>query len=69
VRHPKQDNAMLPEYIIYDELKRQRKEQEIDERPQLEIPRYMPYWPEPSSDDESGDSEREHDSDVIIIQM
>lgn len=59
---------MLPEYIIYDELKRQRKKNEVDDRPQLEIPRYMPYWPE-SSDEESDEEERERDSDVVIIQM
>lgn len=40
---------MLPDYIIYDELKRERerREREQDQRPQLEIPRYMPYWPQP----------------------
>ena len=40
---------MLPEYIIYDELKRERerRERNRDQRPQLEVPRYLPYWPQP----------------------
>ncbi len=60
---------MLPEYIIYDELKRQRKREEVQQdRPQLEIPRYMPYWPE-KSEEEGESEERERESDVVIIQM
>lgn len=58
---------MLPEYIIYDELKRQREKEQSDDRPQLEIPRYMPYWPEESEEGER--EERENESDVVIIQM
>jgi hypothetical protein len=59
---------MLPEYIIYDELKRQRKRDEVDDRPHLEVPQYMPYWPD-ASDEESDDAENERKSDVVIIQM
>lgn len=60
---------MLPDYIIYDELRR-REEREQDERPrpQLEVPRYVPYWPESEADDEADDDE-ESDRGVIIIQM
>lgn len=60
---------MLPEYIIYDELKRQREREQMDERPQLEIPRYMPYWPDDKADEEGENEERERGSDVVIIQM
>lgn len=37
----------VPDYIIYDELKKQRRERAArEERPQLEMPRYTPYWPD-----------------------
>ena len=57
----------LPDYLIYDELERERQERrrEEDERPRLEVPRYMPYWPE----DEGPDEEEESDRGVVIIQM
>lgn len=58
----------LPDYLIYDELERERQERrrEKEDRPRLEVPRYMPYWP-----DEEGEDEKESDEDrgVVIIQM
>lgn len=60
---------MLPDYIIYDELRRQRELEEVEQhRPHLEVPRYIPYWPDPEHDDDPSDDE-ERDSGVIIIQM
>jgi len=57
----------LPDYLIYDELERERQERrrQDDERPRLEVPRYMPYWPE----DEAQEEEEEKDRGVVIIQM
>lgn len=49
---------MLPDYIIYDEMKkeRERRERERDaERPRLEIPRHMPYLPEESREENEDD--------------
>lgn len=59
---------MLPDYIIYDELERMRREEQAnqEERPRLELPLYMPYWQER---DERDESETESDRGVIIIQM
>ena len=39
---------MLPDYIIYDELKREREERERrrSQRPQLDLELPLPYWPE-----------------------
>ncbi len=62
---------MLPDYIIYDELKRQRErlERERDNRPQLEVPRYVPYWPESEFESPAyGDDESSSDRGVTIIQ-
>jgi hypothetical protein len=58
---------MLPDYIIYDELERMRREEHPnqEERPRLELPLYMPYWEEREEPRE----ESESDSGVIIIQM
>ena len=50
---------IVPDYIIYDELKRERERRSRDDRPQLEVPRYTPYWPDEA---ERRNSERdEHD--------
>lgn len=60
---------MLPDYIIYDELKkeRERRRRERSERPRIEQP--PPFWPE--SEFDGPDSEEEEDSDrgVEIIQI
>ncbi len=39
---------MLPDFIIYDELKRQREQRERQrhQRPQLDLELPLPYWPE-----------------------
>lgn len=59
---------MLPDYIVYDEMSRREEYEEVDRRPYLEIPRYVPYWPEPDQDPDR-DEEEESERDVIIIQM
>jgi hypothetical protein len=58
---------MLPDYIIYDELKRQRErqERERDERPQLEVPRYMPYWPQPEFEPPTRDDGSDRGVEII----
>jgi hypothetical protein len=58
---------MLPDYIIYDELKRERErgEREQDQRPQLEIPRYMPYWPQPEFESPARDDGDERGVEII----
>ena len=54
---------MIPDYLIYDELKRRRQEQESDQRVQLELPLYTPRAPisEPPGPDEAGDERSEYD--------
>jgi hypothetical protein len=61
---------MLPDYIIYDELKREReKKREQESRPQLEVPRYIPYWPQPEFDAPQYDQEEPSgERGVAIIQ-
>lgn len=65
----------VPDYIIYDELKRQRQERATrEERPQLEMPRYIPYWPEagfdePDAERRERDEEQGEERGEIIIQM
>lgn len=58
---------IVPDYIIYDELKKERERRIQDEqRPQLEVPRYVPYWPEPAvreSSEESFEDEQERRDD------
>lgn len=59
---------MLPDYIIYDELKKERqKREELRERPRLEIPRYPVY--EPEFDPEQPETEEEAERGVAIIQF
>lgn len=63
---------MLPDYMIRDELERMRREREAeaerqDDRPRLEVPRYMPLWPEDYS--EESEAEEGTDRGVVIIQM
>ena len=65
----------VPDYIIYDELKRQRQERATrEERPQLEMPRYIPYWPEagfdePGAEHKERDEEQGEERGEVIIQM
>ena len=60
---------MLPDYIIYDELKREREGRRSEERPQLEVPRYMPYLPEGEERDRPAEREEPEESSEIVIQM
>ena len=58
---------MLPDYIIYDELRRQQELEEAEQhRPYLEVPQYIPYWPEAEKTEEE---DEDRDRNVIIIQM
>ena len=59
---------MLPDYIIYDELRRREMPEHPERpRPQLEVPTYVPYLPDSEKDEESDEEEAERG--VIIIQM
>lgn len=60
----------LPDYIIYDELKREREkreERDRQERPRLEIPRHIPYWPEEEAEEDT--DRNESDRGVVILEM
>ena len=62
-------SPMLPDYIIYDELKKEREKRERErerERPRLEIPSHRPY-----RDDAEEKAEQEDSSErgVAIIQF
>lgn len=59
---------MLPDYIIYDELKKEReKREQRRERPRLEIPRHRPYLPD--GEEEQAEQEEKSDRGVAIIQF
>jgi hypothetical protein len=59
---------MLPDYIIYDELKKEREERDqLRERPRLEIPRYPMYRPD--SESEKPEMEETEERGVAIIQF
>ncbi len=59
---------MLPDYIIYDELKKEReKREQLRERPRLEIPCPMPYLPD--LEEEKSDREDEGERGVAILQF
>ncbi len=61
---------MIPDYIIYDEMKRRRAERERDQRVQLEVPLYRPRLPisePPGEDDDAYDDTG--DRGVFIIDI
>ncbi len=60
---------MLPDYIIYDELKkeRERRRRERGERPRIEQP--LPWWPESEFDGQDNEDEEESNRGVEIIQI
>lgn len=58
----------VPDYIIYDELKKRRESAHREERPQLEMPRYMPCWPDEYEDSEE-ETERSEERGETIIRM
>lgn len=59
---------MLPDYIIYDELKKEREREQERERPRLDIPKYRPPSPDSEFDDDQA-GEEDSDRGVTIIQM
>ena len=64
-------HKIVPDYIIYDELKKQRDRATQEQRPQLEVPRYIPLWPEGEFGEKPREDEVEHDTDrgEVVIQM
>lgn len=61
---------MLPDYIIYDELKRERDDHGDSHRPRVEVPKHEPPpefdQPEEQSEEEE---EEERDRGVTIIEI
>ena len=60
---------MLPDYLIYEQLerlKREREQSEHREQPRLEMPHHIPFLP---SKDDVEEENNTHDDDVIIIKM
>ncbi len=62
------DKTMLPDYIIYDELKKER-ERRRRERPRIEIEKPKRYWPESEFDGSHRDDDEESERGVEIIQI
>lgn len=68
---------MIPDYIIYDELRRRRQQEEQDQQPAvLELPLYSPeivrYYDEQREREEREDEERDpssSDRGVVIIDI
>ena len=59
---------MLPDFIIYDELKKEReKREQLRERPRLEIPCPLPYLPDP--EEETSEHEDGSERGVAILQF
>lgn len=59
---------MLPEYVIYEELKRLKQLEERGEKlAQLEIPVHIPFWPEQEEEEEQDRDKNQ--VDVVIINM
>lgn len=59
---------MLPDYIIYDELKRERNERD-ESRPRVEIPQDPPPEFDESEEQSEEEDEEESDRGVTIIEM
>jgi hypothetical protein len=62
------DKTMLPDYIIYDELKKER-ERRRKERPRIEIERPKRYWRESEFDGPHRDDDDESNRGVEIIKI
>jgi hypothetical protein len=68
---------MIPDYIIYDELRRRRQQEERDQQPAvLELPLYTPeiarYYEEEREREERPDEpprDEERDRGVVIIDI
>lgn len=66
-------NYIVPDYLIYDELKRERERRIEQDRPVLEVPRYIPHLPETGFDAPHHDDDRAAEDEVergeVIIPM
>lgn len=67
---------MIPDYIIYDELRRRRQQEELEQQPAvLELPLYTPeiarYYEEEREREERPDEPQDEQSDrgVVIIDI
>ena len=65
----------IPDYLIYDEIKRRRQQEDAYQRSQLELPLYRPDitgYEEPNSeveDDYESSNRDSSDRGVVIIDM
>jgi hypothetical protein len=67
-RSTTKESLMLPDYIIYDELKRERERRERNERPRVEVPKQpLPEFDQP--EDQEDESEEEDNRGVTIIEI
>lgn len=57
---------MIPDYLIIDEIR--RRQDEAWEPEPLQLPLYVPHWPQRAPDEEESD-EPTTSSRVIIIDM
>jgi hypothetical protein len=62
-------NYIVPDYLIYDELKRERERRVQEDRPSLEVPRYIPHLPEMDFDAPHESPEPESERGEVIIPM
>ena len=64
---------MIPDWLVYDEIKRRQEQENLWEPERLELPLYSPHPPEPQQEEERDEEERDKDHDiydgVIIIDM
>jgi len=64
-------NYIVPDYLIYDELKRERERRIEQDRPVMEIPRYIPHLHEtgfdaPQTDDHDDADDGAERGEVVI---
>lgn len=60
---------IVPDYIVYDELKKERRRQARQERPRLNVPRYMPIWSDHQEEPEEDNAPQESERGEVIISM
>lgn len=60
---------IVPDYIVYDELKKERRRQTREERPRLNMPSYVPLWSEHEEEPEDNNAPVEQERGEVIISM